>query len=403
MNVYVRETSRELARRGVEVDIFTRSQNPRVPRTVPLSGRARVYHVPAGPEAPCDKYQVPEHLPEFLEGMRAHTDGRYDLIHSHYWISGAAALTLRERWGVPVVHMYHTLGFIKNQVARTREEHERGVRLQWEWEVARGADALVASHPMERAQLIWHYDASPERVQVIPCGVDLSLFRPVEKGTALKSLRLEPRPWLLFVGRLEPIKGLDTLLRAMAILERDGGEPTRRPSLIIIGGDRSVPLSSGTEKEIRDQVAALGLRDRVFLMGARPQVDLPMFYSAAEALILPSRHESFGMVALEAMACGTPVIASRVGGLSYTIRDGLTGFTVTEGDAEALADRIRLVLGEPGLRRAMGARAADRAQAFGWEWVVDSILKLYESVRGQQKTGASRTTPLEREVEEAAP
>ncbi len=403
MNVYVRETCRELGRRGVEVDIFTRSQNPRVPRTVPLSGGVRVHHIPAGPEAPYDKYHLVEHVGEFLEGVRERAHEPYDLIHSHYWISGAIALELRERWGVPVAHMYHTLGFIKNRVARTGEEHERGIRLEWEWEVARSADALVASNPLERAQLIWHYDAPPERIQVIPCGVDLSLFRPVDREGALASLGLEQGPWLLFVGRLEPIKGLDTLLKAMALLERGGNDSAPRPSLLIIGGDRSAPLSSGAEKEIREQVAALGLQDRVFLMGAKPQVELPMFYSATEALVLPSRYESFGMVALEAMACGTPVIASRVGGLSYTVQDRVTGFTVTEGDAEALADRIRLVLGDPDLRRAMGIRAEKQARTFGWERVVDSILALYRSLLSSGETAVGRTKAWERGVEEAAP
>jgi D-inositol-3-phosphate glycosyltransferase len=217
MNVYVRETCAELGRRGWEVDVYTRFQDPEVPRVVHLAPGVDVHHVSAGPPEPYDKYRLVDHLPEFVSNILGQQRQGYDLIHSHYWISGMAALALRERWGVPVAHMYHTLGFIKNRVARTEEETEQSVRIAWEWDVARSADAMVASHPLEKAQLIWHYDAPSDRVKVIPCGVDLSLFKPMDREQARCALGLEPRPWLLFVGRLEPIKGLDTLLTAMSI------------------------------------------------------------------------------------------------------------------------------------------------------------------------------------------
>jgi len=382
MNVYVRETCRGLSHRGVEVDVFTRSQDPDIPRVVSLAPGVRVFHVPAGPETPYDKYLMMDHMPDFVRGILEARSGPYDLIHSHYWISGAAALELRRHWAVPLVHMYHTLGFIKNRVARGREERERSVRLRWEGEMARRADALVAPHPLERAQLVWNYDAPPHRVKVIPCGVDLSLFRPIDREAARARLGLDERPWLLFVGRLEPIKGLDTLLKAMALVKGRTGGGSKGPALIVIGGERGQSSQRGMEREIRREVASLGLEDRVFLVGARPQEELPLFYCASEACILPSRYESFGMVALEAMACGTPVIASRVGGLSYAVRDGETGLLIPEGDSRALADAIVMLSAHRQMARRLGAQASCWAQNFGWSTVVEAILMLYLELQG---------------------
>jgi D-inositol-3-phosphate glycosyltransferase len=389
MNVYVRETCRELGRQGVEVDIFTRSQNSKIPRVVRLERGVRVFHIPAGPEAPYDKYCLIEHLGEFLGGILRYSHGGYDLIHSHYWISGVVALELRERWRAPIVHMYHTLGFLKNRVARTRGEHERTIRIQWEWEVARRVDALVASHPLERALLIWHYDAIPDRVKVIPCGVDLSLFRPINRERAYEALCLEPRAWLLFVGRLEPIKGLDTLLKAIELLKRQEEDELGRPALLIIGGNKARADVSGLEGELQEQVTGMGLQQSVFLMGSKPQVELPLYYSASEACILPSRYESFGMVALEAMACGRPVIASRVGGLSYTVRDGETGFLIPEGDAETLSNKIGILLSDSNLRRQLGKNALKHAREFQWEKIVASLLGLYRDLLLKHGNGAS--------------
>lgn len=399
MNVYVRETCRELGRRGVEVDIFTRAQDPQVPRGVSLSRGVRVFHIPAGPETPYDKYRLLEHLREFVEGVYAHGNGGYDLVHSHYWISGLAALELRERWRVPMVHMFHTLGYLKNRVARTQVEQERWIRLHWEWEVACRADALVAAQPLERAQLIWHYDAPPKKVRVIPCGVNLSLFQPIDKSAALKALGLETRPWLLFVGRLEPIKGLDTLLKAMSLIRHNGQDKGDGAALLIIGGEKNGGDPSEMDHWLREQVKCLGLQDRVFFMGSRPQVDLPLFFAASEACILPSRYESFGMVALESMACGTPVIASHVGGLSYTVQDGQTGFLVAEGDAETLADRIQNVLKDPILQNQLARKAFKRAQDFNWGRITEALLKLYRGLRWQGRDQAPFTEDDHEKVE----
>lgn len=380
MNVYVRETCRELARRGVQVDIFTRSQDPRIPRVRMFAPGARVIHVPAGPQRPYNKYRLVEYLPAFVEGIQESGGRKYDLIHSHYWLSGMAALELRRRWNVPVVHMFHTLGFLKNRAARKREEMEDSVRIRWEWEIATSVDALIASQPLERAQLIWHYDAVPQRVHVIPCGVDTSLFRPRHRGETLQVLGLAPRPWLLFVGRLEPIKGLDTLLRAMRVLGQRFNRGPWGPALLIIGGDGDDPDPSKREWSLREQAKRLSLEDRVFFVGSRPQEELPLFYSASDVCILPSRYESFGMVALEAMACGTPVIASHVGGLGFTVVDGVTGFLVPEGDAEGLAQRIHWLLESPSLRQELARNAMERARDFTWDRVVSSILELYEAL-----------------------
>jgi D-inositol-3-phosphate glycosyltransferase len=292
--------------------------------------------------------------------------------------------------------MFHTLGYLKNRVARTQEEQEDWIRLHWEWEVARRADALVAAQPLERAQLIWHYDATPSNVRVIPCGVDVAHFRPTDKAAARMALNLEERPWLLFVGRLEPIKGLDTLLQALSLIRSDERPDGGDAALLVIGGEKNGADPSEMANGLREQVRALDLVDRVFFMGSRPQVDLPMFYAASEVCVLPSRYESFGMVALESMACGTPVIASRVGGLSYTVRDGLTGFLVPEGDAESLADRIQNLLHDLNLRRQLAHNAVERARDFEWGRIATSVLDLYREICGRK---AKTMTPPRDEPE----
>ncbi|MET0852439.1 MAG: glycosyltransferase, partial [Candidatus Rokuibacteriota bacterium] len=212
MNVYVREMSRELGRMGAHVDVYTRSQDPSIRRIVPLGTGARVIHLPAGPEAPMAREAVHEHLPEFvarLEAQRTADGLDYDLIHAHYWLSGVAGLSLRDRWQVPLVQMFHTLGRLKNTVARAPGEVESGLRIGEEARIARLADRIVAANVVERADLVWHYGAAADRVAVIPCGVDTEMFRPMAQPVAKDLLELPPEPLLLFVGRLQPIKGLE--------------------------------------------------------------------------------------------------------------------------------------------------------------------------------------------------
>jgi len=377
MNVYVRELSRELGRMGAEVDIFTRSQNPAIPRVVEMADTVRVLHLPAGPEAPLLRERVHEHLDEFLDGVEAWRIARgvdYDLVHAHYWLSGAVALALRDRWSVPVVQMFHTLGRLKNGVARRPAEREPAIRLLEEGRLIAESDLIVAASEVERDHLTG-YGADERRVTVIPCGVDTALFRPGDAGRVREVLGLDDRPLALYVGRIAPIKGLDTLLDAVARL-RAQGRPLR---LLIVGGDADEPLD-GHEAALRRHAARLGLGDAVSFVGAQPQERLRDYYVAADVTVLPSYYESFGMVALEAMACGSPVIASRVGGLATTVVDGRTGFLVRDGDAAALAASLDTVLADPALRWRTGREGVLWAAQHRWPCVAEAVCRAYANL-----------------------
>ena len=379
MNVYVRELARELARMRVAADIFTRSQNPSIPRVSAIGDGVRVVHLPAGPEAPMARERVHDHLDEFVDGVeefRADHGLDYDLIHAHYWLSGAVGLTLRERWGVPLVQMFHTLGRLKNDATRNGAEHEPALRIAEESRIVGAADRIVAATVVERAHLAGHYGADPTRIAVIPCGVDTELFTPGDPAAARAALGLDDRPRLLYVGRIAPIKGLETLLDGMARL-RAGGRPVH---LCIVGGDADEPLN-GHEGELRAQLGRLDLGDTVTFVGAQPQERLRTWYVAADASVLPSYYESFGMVALEAMACGSPVIASRVGGLQTTVRDRVTGVLVPDHDAAALADALGRLLDDPDLRWRLGREGVRWAAQHRWPCVAEAVCREYAALR----------------------
>ncbi len=269
MNVYVREVSRELGRMGVSVDVFTRSQNPTIPRVVELGERARVIHLPAGDEAPMPRVRVHGHLDEFVDGVDAWRIARsidYDLIHAHYWLSGVAALRLKARWTVPVMQMFHTLGRLKNRVARSVAEQEPAIRLHEETRIVGACDRIVAANVVERAELLRDYGASASRIATIPCGVDTDLFVPGDRAEARARLGLDERPVLLWVGRVAPIKGLDTLLDAVARLRATG----RAVKLLIVGGDSDEPMS-GHEVSLRRRIERLDLAECVCFVGPQPQ------------------------------------------------------------------------------------------------------------------------------------
>jgi len=385
MNVYVRELSRFMARAGWSIDVYTRLQDPEMaPFAVREDFGYRTIHIPAGPNGPVDRRQVFDYLPEFVEGVRefVRREGlAYDLIHSHYWLSGWVAGQLAPGWGVPVVQMFHTLGRMKDLVAGENDPREAPNRAAVEQEVMRRVDRIVAATPLDRQQMVTLYEVDESKIAVIPCGVNLDLFRPIDQRLARRELGLPvERSLLLFVGRLDPVKGLSVLLEAMCELTRRM-RPCRAQdlSLAVIGGDREDHLEAMMTdlkclSEIRHE---LGLDDLVVFVGSRSQEILPYYYSAADACVMPSLYESFGMVALEAMACGTPVIASRVGGLTYTVRDGETGFTVPEKDPKALAEKLELILTDHALRQRLGARATRVARMYGWDVVADEIERLY--------------------------
>jgi D-inositol-3-phosphate glycosyltransferase len=377
MNVYVRELARELSRMGVAVDVFTRSQNVEIPRVVPLAERARVIHLPAGPQAPMRRERIHGHLDEFVDGVEAFRQAEgidYDLVHGNYWLSGVVGLTLRDRWRVPLVHMFHTLGRLKNG-AGVVAEREPALRITEEGRIIEHADRLVAANIIERGHLVREYDADPAKIAVVPCGVDTALFAPGDADVARTALGLAPGPLLLYVGRIAPIKGLETLLDAVGCL-RGAGHPAR---LIVVGGDAD-ERREGHEAELRRRVAGQGLGEAVTFVGAQPQDRLRDYYVAADATVLPSYYESFGMVALEAMACGSAVIASRVGGLQTTVRDGVTGLLVSEGDPCALAETVARVLDDGALRWRLGREGVRWAAGHRWPCVAEAICREYASL-----------------------
>ena len=376
MNVYVREVARALGHLGFEIDVFTRSQDPAIPEVVRLGPGARVIHVSAGPARPIARAAVADHLEEFAERMEAFRTRervRYDLVHSHYWLSGLAGLDVARRWDVPLVHMFHTLGAIKNAVARGSNDTEPEERLAAEIRIAKEADRIVASNLVERADLAWHLGANPGRVAVIPCGVDVELFRPRPTAPARARLGLDAEHVLLFVGRLTPIKGLETLLRALSVLRADGLSAARL-RLLVVGGTKGEEAGSG---HLRRLAHDLGIGDWVDFRGPQPQGVLTDYYGAADVCLIPSRYESFGMVALEAMASGVPVIASRAGGLAVTVQDGVTGRLVPEGDVSALVQAVAGLLADDPARHALGVRAVEWARRFAWPSVGRSLADLY--------------------------
>jgi D-inositol-3-phosphate glycosyltransferase len=396
MNVYVRDLSREFSRRGIYVDVFTRSQNPHLPRISPRLGqRGRVIHLPAGPEAPYDKNKVFDHLPEFIAGVIRFAEQEecisYDVLYSHYWLSGWVARALRERWGTPVVQMFHTLGHMKNRVAQRASDRETGRRIEVETQIVGFADRLVAATPAEKAQLTWLYGADPCKIGVVSPGVDIRRFHPIDKNLAKSAIGVpEHHRLILFVGRIEPLKGIDTLLRAMALVAQRRPDWTRDVCVSIVGGDPSRGQQAENAEMARLQAlrSELGIGDLVTFLGAKDQDTLQYYYSAAEMVVMPSHYESFGMVALEAMACGSPVIASEVGGLAFVVRNGVTGFHVPERDPEALAVKIELLLQDEALRMRLGRRAACWAESYGWPAIADRLLELFQKVPRLQMAAA---------------
>jgi D-inositol-3-phosphate glycosyltransferase len=387
MNVYVRELTRQLGRQGVHVDVFTRSQDEHIPHVLHDLGYGnRVVHIPAGPEFPLPKPELVNYLPDFVEGILEFSRSKglqYDLIHSHYWMSGIAADELKSAWHVPVIHMFHTLGLMKQRVARQPGEAEGDYRLRGEQQVLKLADRIVAATPAELAQLQWLYQADTKKVVVIPPGVDLGHFYPIAPDEAKEFVGIESNSrMLLFVGRIEPLKGIDTLIQAIADMRENGVFEKNHLSLAVIGGDPDVSPEANSVEMARLQAMReqFGVQDLVAFLGRRSQDTLPYYYSAAEAVVVPSFYESFGMVALEAMACGTPVVASEVGGLAFLVQDEVTGFTVPSDEPDALARRLTELINNPALRKQMGAQAAKFAQEYAWSKITARMISLYEDV-----------------------
>jgi len=384
MNVYVREVSRKLVCMGVHVDVYTRSQDEHVPHVIhDLGFGNRVVHVPAGPELPLPKKELAEYIPAFVDYIMEFVQRKnlsYDVIHSHYWMSGIAGRDLKAEWDIPIIHMFHTLGLMKNRIAR-EGEYEGDYRVRGEREVLINADMIIAATPAELAQLQWLYEVQTDDVKVIPPGVNLRRFYPIPSDEAREYIDVPvDNCLLLYVGRIEPLKGIDTLLRAISRMLDGGILKGCQVSLSIIGGDASVSEDQMSIEMTRLQKLRqeLGLEDIVTFLGKRDQDSLPYYYSAADIVVVPSHYESFGMVALEAMACGTPVVASQVGGLAFLVQDGETGFHIPDQDPIALGERLTALLDDGELHARMSIKAAEYAKGYSWEIIAGRILGEYQ-------------------------
>jgi D-inositol-3-phosphate glycosyltransferase len=371
MNVYVRELSRALADRGYAVDVFTRRDSADAPETQPFGPNARVVNIDAGPAAPIEKEAIAGHLGDFEKAVVAFAerDGlTYDVVHSHYWMSGVVARPLAERWGAPHVAMFHTLGEVKNRARAT--EHEPRSRIDAERAVAMAADRIVVASTHEKHLLTALYGADADRIAVVPCGVDLDLFAPMEKEAARGKLGLKPgERVILFVGRIEPLKGIDILISAAAQLHED-----ENFVVLIVGGDERAAKQI---EELTAHARRLDIDHHISWVGSVPHADLPLYYNAADVCVVPSYYESFGLVAVEAMACGTPVVASRVGGLTSTIMDGETGYLIPWRCPEPFAERLELLLDNDELRASFGLAGREYVERFRWANVADAVGALY--------------------------
>lgn len=396
MNVYVRDYSRELGRQGIQVDVFTRSQDdcqPMVKHDLGYGGR--VIHIPAGPEKPIPLADITRHLDEFVSGVLAFAIEEniyYDVIHSHYWLSGLVAEKLREAWGIPFVHMFHTLGHMKNRIALSEDERASPERIDGEKQVIQAADRLIAATPAEEAQLNWLYGADMSKVRVVSPGVDLQRFAPIPTAQAKEMVGIcADNKNIIFAGRIEPLKGVDTLLRAMALIQKRHPEVIEKTCVAIIGGDPWAETPDAEMARLQELRAELDIIDTVAFLGAKDQEILPNYYAAAEMVVMPSHYESFGLVALEAMAMGTPVIASEVGGLAFLVRDNENGFHVPSRDPEALADRIFCLLTDEACRERLGRQARYYALQYDWEIIVGRLLRVFEEVvEGQEQRARQR-------------
>jgi D-inositol-3-phosphate glycosyltransferase len=369
MNVYVRALATALARAGVECDVYTRTEHRTDPAVVQVEPGFRVLHVEAGPRAPVPKHELPALVEPFIDAslQRMLKRDPVDVLHANYWLSGAVAHQLKHRLDLPLVATFHTLARVKAEAGvdddcehRTRTEHE----------VVACADLMLASTPDERAQLASLYDADLDRIEVVPPGVDHTVFVPGDRNAARQRLGISAPRVLLFVGRIQRLKGADLAIRALAALD----DP--KCALVIVGGP-SGPDGHAEQARLHELAAALGVSGQIHWVSARRHERLADYYRAADVCIVPSRAESFGLVALEAAACGTPVVAASVGGLRSLVDDGATGFLVDDRNPAAYAAPVAMLLDDPDLAAEMGASASAQSRKYSWSITAARLRRLY--------------------------
>ncbi len=389
MNVYVIELSKRLAQRNIEVEIFTRAVSSELPPVVEAYPGVRVRHVHAGPFEGLSKQELPGQLCTFArEVLRAeagHEQGWYDVVHSHYWLSGQVGALVRDRWSVPLAHSMHTMAKVKNEALAEGDTPEPMARVIGEQQVVEASDMLIANTGIEAEQLVKLYDADPTRVEIVHPGVDLDIFRPVGQAAARRRLGLPADAHvLMFAGRIQPLKAPDILLHAVAaLLERD---PSLRRRLVVpvVGG----PSGTGLEhpESLAQLASALGLDDVVRFIPPVAQATLVDWYAAATLVCVPSYNESFGLVAVEAQAAGTPVVAAAVGGLTTVVRDGVSGLLVDGHDPADYARAIERVVHQPALRARMSQGALEQAAGFAWERTAQRTVDVYGQASAAMRT-----------------
>ncbi len=381
LNVYVSELARRLGARGVGVDMFTRRSDPDTPEVTDAGENVRVVQVPAGPAEPVAKEELPALVGDFASWVCRHA-ADVDLVHSHYWLSGMAGMRIAAERQLPLVHTMHTIARVKNESRAAGQAAEPGVRERGEAAVVGDARVLTANTPDERSELITYYRARPEQIQIVPPGVDLATFHPCDRSAARSRHRLDPQSKVMvFVGRLQPLKAPDVLIEAVAdLIER---RPAWRDTLrLVIAGSPSGP-ERGWADGLSELIAKHRLTDQVQLRPHAPRDELFRWYCAADLVAVPSYNESFGLVALEAQACGRPVVATNVGGLRHAVRDRQTGVLVDGHDPADWADACAPILADPELAADYGRAAAIHASQFSWDNTAAATLACYASALTQ--------------------
>ncbi len=387
MNVYLREVCQELSRRGIPTEVFTRRVGSDGDDRIRLAERSWVTRLAVGPLEELDRARLFDLLPAFTDAVAKERRRRrltFSLVHSHYWLSGWVGARLRDEWQLPWFHTFHTLARVKNERAAEGASIEPEYRITVEQAVVRDADRLIASSAQEAEDLVRLYGAARSRVSVVAPGVDPAIFRPGPAEDLRRSLGLGDEPVLVFAGRLERLKGAEIVIRALSMLPNDGMRP--QPILLLIGDDSQNGAaesiqSGGERRRLQALTAALGLTDRVHFLGSLPQPVLARYLGLASVCVVPSYSESFGLVALEAAACGTPVVAARVGGIPTIVKDGLTGYTLTSHDPAQYAERISRLLVDEDLRQCFSRRSRLVASQFTWQSTVDRLLEEYVAPR----------------------
>jgi D-inositol-3-phosphate glycosyltransferase len=376
MNVYIHEVCAAFSKCGIATDVFTRRVGADDPEVERMASLSRVIYLPAGHDH-SDKYQLQHHVEEFAEEALAFIEANkldYQLIYSHYWLSGLVARSLSERLSLPWAHTAHTLGLVKNRQLAPGAAPEPADRISAERAISADADVLIASTEDEGVDLVRLYGADRDRVQVVAPGIDLATFFPMPKDEARRKIGFAGQRLLLFVGRLERLKGVETILRALALAADRRHHDVR---LLVLGED-SRDAEQSEKDRLRALAVELGIADRVEFLGSVAHHELPYFYAAAEACLMPSYSESFGLVGLEAQACGCAVIASNVAGLASVVREGVTGYLVESHDPSEWADRILRLLSDPEVADQMGRRGVLLAQRFPWQLTADRIWSAME-------------------------